>query len=158
MFLITDDKESDCSAGDPDSIRREGRSPGEGNSNPLQYCLGNSKDRGAWPANIGGVEKSQTGLSNSHCLSISLAVSLFKFLILSWFSLGRLKVSRIYPFLLGCPICWYIIVYSTCHNSFYIYGINYNDSLFSSSFETFLLFLLYLGKCVSILFSFSKQH
>ena len=102
--------------------------------------------------------KSQTGLSNSHCLSISLAVSLFKFLILSWFSLGRLKVSRIYPFLLGCPICWYIIVYSICHNSFYIYGINYNDSLFSSSFETFLLFLLYLGKWVSILFSFSKQH
>ena len=31
------------------SIPRLGRSPGEGNGNPLQYaCLGNSMDRGAW--------------------------------------------------------------------------------------------------------------
>ena len=156
-FLITDGKESDCSAGDPDLIPGKGRSPGEGNSNPLQYCLGNSMDRGAWWAKDGGVEKSQTGLSNSHFLSISLVVPPFKFLILSWFSLGRSNVARIYPFLLGCPICWYIIVYSTYHNFFYLYGITYNDSLLSSSFEIFLS-LLYLGKCVSILFSFSKQH
>ena len=57
-FLITDSKESDCSAEDPDLIPGEGRSSGEGNSNPLQYCLGNSTDRGAWRAKDGGVEKS----------------------------------------------------------------------------------------------------
>ena len=35
-------------AGDTGSIPGSGRSPGEGNGNPLQYsCLGNSMDRGA---------------------------------------------------------------------------------------------------------------
>ena len=38
-----------------------GRSPGEGNENPLQYsCLGNPMDRGAWWATVHGVSKSQT--------------------------------------------------------------------------------------------------
>ena len=33
-------KESACSAGDPDLVPGSGRSPGEGNGNPLQYsCL-----------------------------------------------------------------------------------------------------------------------
>jgi len=42
-------KVSACSAGDPDLISGLGRSPGEGNGNPLQYsCLENSMDRGAW--------------------------------------------------------------------------------------------------------------
>ena len=41
-------KEPACNEGDPGSIPRLGRSPGEGNGNPLQYsCLENSKDRGA---------------------------------------------------------------------------------------------------------------
>ena len=36
-------------AGDPGSIPGSGRSPGEGNGNPLQYsCLENPRDRGAW--------------------------------------------------------------------------------------------------------------
>ena len=40
-----------------------GRSPGEGNGNPLQYsCLENSMDRGAWWATVHGVAKSQTRL------------------------------------------------------------------------------------------------
>ena len=38
-----------------------GRSPREGNGNPLQYsCLQNPMDRGAWHAIVLGVEKSQT--------------------------------------------------------------------------------------------------
>ena len=42
-----------------------GRSPGEGNGNPLQYsCLENPKDRGAWWATVHGVAKSQTRLSD----------------------------------------------------------------------------------------------
>ena len=41
-------KASASNVGDPDSIPGEGRSPGEGNGNPLQYyCLGNPMDRGA---------------------------------------------------------------------------------------------------------------
>ena len=36
-------------AGDVGLIPRSGRSPGEGDGNPLQYlCLENSMDRGAW--------------------------------------------------------------------------------------------------------------
>ena len=45
----SDDKVSAYSAGDPGSIPGSGRSPGEGNGNPLQYsCLENPMDRGAW--------------------------------------------------------------------------------------------------------------
>ena len=41
----SDGKASACSAGDPGSIPGLGRSPGEGNGNPLQYsCLENSMD------------------------------------------------------------------------------------------------------------------
>ena len=37
----SDGKESTCNAGDPSLIPGLGRSPGEGNGNPLQYsCLG----------------------------------------------------------------------------------------------------------------------
>ena len=53
-------KESTCSAGGPGSIPGSGRSPGEGNGNPLQYsCLGNPMDRGAWWATVHGVTKSR---------------------------------------------------------------------------------------------------
>jgi len=42
-------KESACNAGDLGSISGLGRSPGEGNGNPLQYSyLRNPMDRGAW--------------------------------------------------------------------------------------------------------------
>ena len=52
-------------AGDLGSIPGSGRSPGEGNGNPLQYsCLKNPMDRGAWGATVHGVAKSRTQLSN----------------------------------------------------------------------------------------------
>ena len=58
-------KASACNSGDMGSIPGLGRSPGEGNGNPLQYsCLENPMDRGAWWATVHGVEKSQTRLSN----------------------------------------------------------------------------------------------
>ena len=42
--------------GELGSILRLGRSPGEGNGNPLQYsCLENPKNRGAWQATVPGV-------------------------------------------------------------------------------------------------------
>ena len=45
----SDSKASACNAGDPSSIPGSGRSPGEGNGNPLQYsCLENSMGGGAW--------------------------------------------------------------------------------------------------------------
>ena len=52
------------------SVPVSGRSPGEGNGNPLQNsCLGNLMDRGAWWATIHGVTKSRTRLSTNACKS-----------------------------------------------------------------------------------------
>ena len=51
-------KESACTMGDLDSIPGLGRTPGEGNSYPLQYSgLENYMDRGAWWAAVHAVTK-----------------------------------------------------------------------------------------------------
>ena len=61
----SDCKASAYNAGDPGSIPGSGRSPGEGNGNPLQYsCLENPMDGGAWLATVHVVTKSPTRLSN----------------------------------------------------------------------------------------------
>ena len=58
-------KESACNVGNLGSIYGSGRSPGEGNGNPLQYsCLENPMDRGAWWATVLGVAKSRTRLTD----------------------------------------------------------------------------------------------
>ena len=52
-------------AGDPGLIPRSGRSPGEGNSYPLQYSsLKNSMDIRVWQVTVHGVAKRWTRLSN----------------------------------------------------------------------------------------------
>ena len=57
----SDGKASAYNAGDPGSIPGLGRSPGEGNGNPLQYsCLKNPMHRGAWWATVHGVAESDT--------------------------------------------------------------------------------------------------
>ena len=63
----SDSKASACNEGDPGSIPGSGRSPGEGNGNPLQYsCLENSMDGGAWWTTVhGGKESDRTSLSLS---------------------------------------------------------------------------------------------
>ena len=54
----SDGKESACNTGDPSSITGLGKSPGEGNGNPLQCSyLGNSVDRGAWQSKVHGGHK-----------------------------------------------------------------------------------------------------
>ena len=61
----SDDKVSACNAGDLGSVPGLGRSPGEGNGNPLQFsCLENPMDRGAWWATVHGVAKSRTRLND----------------------------------------------------------------------------------------------
>ena len=58
-------KVSACNVGDLGLIPGSGRSPGEGNGNPLQYsCLENPKDKGACWATVHGVAKSRTRLSD----------------------------------------------------------------------------------------------
>ena len=61
----SDGKEYAYNAGDLGSIPGSGRSPGEGNGNPIQYsCLENPMDGGDWQATVLGVAKSWTQLSN----------------------------------------------------------------------------------------------
>ena len=60
-------KESTCNAGDPGLIRSSGRSPREGNGNPLQYfCLGNPMDRGTWWATVHVVARVTHDLQLNH--------------------------------------------------------------------------------------------
>ena len=55
----SDGKELTCSTEDLGPTPGSGRSPGEGNGNPLQCsCLENSRDRGAWWATVHGVAES----------------------------------------------------------------------------------------------------
>ena len=61
----SDGRESTFNAGDGGSVPGLGRSPAEGNGNPLQNsCLENPMDRGAWRATVHGAAKSQTRLSD----------------------------------------------------------------------------------------------
>ena len=51
-------KNMPANTGDTSWIPGSGRSPGEGNDNPLQYsCLGNPMNRGSWWATVYGVTK-----------------------------------------------------------------------------------------------------
>ena len=67
--LVAQIKNPPANAGDAGSIPGLGRSPGEGNGNPLQYsCLENSTERGAWRATVHGIPKRQ-------CYQISLTTN-----------------------------------------------------------------------------------
>ena len=72
------DKEATANAWDTGGrgpIPELGRSPGEGNGNPVQYsCLGNPMDRGAWPATVHEVAQSRTQLKwrDCECICVSL--------------------------------------------------------------------------------------
>ena len=60
-------KKPSINAGDKGWIPRWGRSPGEGNGNPLQSsCLANPMDREAWRATIHGVARVRIDLAAKH--------------------------------------------------------------------------------------------
>ena len=66
----SDGKASVYNAGDPGSIPESGRSPGEGNSNPLQYSgLRNPMEREVWQTTANGLAKKSDmtwWLNNNH--------------------------------------------------------------------------------------------
>ena len=70
-------KESACNVGDLGSIPGLGRSPGEGNGNPLQYsCLENPMDGGAWWATVHRSQKVGHDWETSFSLSAFFIVQL----------------------------------------------------------------------------------
>ena len=74
----SDGKEPTCNVGDPGSIPGLGRSPGEGNGNPLQYsCLEIPMDGGAWQAIVHGVAKNWTRPSDFTFYSSAFSHILF---------------------------------------------------------------------------------
>ena len=119
-------KESACGTrdtGDTDSVPGLGRSPEGGHGNMLQYsCLENPKERGAWPATVHGVARSQTQLSNFTSLQLVLTEQLHFNLFqgssmlqqMAGFPSFRAKYSIIhthppYPPLSGCSGCFCIL-------------------------------------------------
>ena len=65
---------------DVGSIPGSGRSPEEGNENPLQYsCLENPRDRGTWRATVHGLTKSRTRLStHTHTYVFRYIITFFE--------------------------------------------------------------------------------
>ena len=63
----SDGKEAAWNVGDQGVIPGSGRSPGEGNGNPLQYsCLENSMGRGAWLQSMGSQRVGHNWATNTH--------------------------------------------------------------------------------------------
>ena len=81
-------KESACNARDPGLMPGSGRSPREGNGNPLQYpCLENPIDRGALQAMVDEVTRVRHDLvTKSHIISIQFFLELK-------YSLARKKIG-----------------------------------------------------------------
>ena len=81
-------KSPPCNAGDTGSIPVSGRSPAEGNGNPLQYsCLENPTDRGVWWATVHRIAKSQTQLS-------TCALYRHKEMLLKQMTLQNIKLNK----------------------------------------------------------------
>ena len=82
----SDGKELTCNAraaGEAGSIPGSGRSPGEGNGNPLQCsCLGNPTDRAAWQATVHGVAESYTTEETeyTHIINIMMDICYYTFI------------------------------------------------------------------------------
>ena len=75
----SDGKASAYQAGDLGSIPGSGRSPGEGNGNPLQYsCQENPMDGGAWWITVLGIAKSRKRLSHFNMFKIIILIWVYK--------------------------------------------------------------------------------
>ena len=116
-------RESACSAGDLGSIPGLGRSPGEGDDNPLKYsCLENPMDRGAWWATVYRLAKSQTRLTDTdthththtHTHPPLMLVSVLPLLLSSskWFS----TLLPEQHFQKPDPASLLLIILQTCHS------------------------------------------
>ena len=114
----SDGKVSAYNAEDPGSIPGLGRSPGEGNGNPLQYsCLENPMGRGAWQAIVHGVAKSRTRLSDF--TSNKGIIDLKKKFWGGWKSIAmpqyRQIMETIFQDIINCYEIIFVCQKETCH-------------------------------------------
>ena len=118
VFPVAWGKESICNAGDArdlGSIPALGRSPREGNGNPLQYsCLKNPMERGACQATVHAVAES-TKHTHMHIYVykyiwtyICLFTSLFIFFT-------KIEVLRHYSYLSGSPLYFWHLLQCLVH-------------------------------------------
>ena len=142
-------------AGDTGSNPGSGRSPGEGNGNPLQYfSLGRLMDRGAWQAPVHGVAESWPRLSiHTHTLSKtdSTLIFLSYYCPILYKGLGDPWILVSEGLGVGCPrtnflqilreTCIYKAVQSSCPESRFIYSA----IMVSLVKETFKVLLRQLG-------------
>ena len=106
----SDGKESTYNAGDPGSISGSGRSPGEGNGNPLQYSsLENSRDRGAWQATVLGSGYSPQGHKES---DMTLFFHMFSYTLCHVFE-TQSPGGTCQPFILVCGSTTFHRVWTT---------------------------------------------
>ena len=107
-------KKSACNAGDLGLIPGLGRSPAEGNGNPLQYsCLENPMEGGAWWATVHGVTKSWTRLNNftftTHMGSLLFLILYFSHIMtttnLIHINLAQ-SIRHWFSILKKYPLCW----------------------------------------------------
>ena len=88
-----------ANAGDVGSNPGLGRSPGEGNGNPLQYsCLENPMDGGAWWARVHWVAKSRIRLSDFTFLSFPMTSQVLLEHCVSAYNLGTLVPEALIHF------------------------------------------------------------
>ena len=79
----SDGKESACNVGDLGSIPGSGRSPGEGNGNPLQYsCLENPMDRVAWGLQSMGCKDSNMAATFTYVCTLNISDDISTFILL----------------------------------------------------------------------------
>ena len=80
---------------DAGSIPGSGRSPGEGNDNPLHYaCLENPMDRGTWRTTVHGVVKSRTWLKWLRMHVIQPKITLALSAVICWSHSSLLWLSQ----------------------------------------------------------------
>ena len=133
----SDSKESVWNAGDPGSVPGSGRSPGEGNSNPLWYFyLENSKDREAWRALVHALQRVRHNwVTNTFMLHIPREIAKIAKLLLL---LGFYSIFRNY---------WYPLTILS-RRSFYLPKYMPNISFF---------FFFFCQECSTLGCSKSKQ-
>ena len=130
-------------SGDLGSIPRLGRSPGEGDGNPLQYsCLGYSMGRGAWRATVYGIERVRHNqVTNS--FSFHIGIYLCSFYILFHYRLLQYTEYSFLCYTVGpSSLSALYIEVCICNPKFLIYSSPFSSlltiSLCSMSVSLFL--------------------